>query len=407
MCLANLKIIFQNTTMKVPRSLEDEIMGSLKRFPVVGILGPRQVGKTTLAKTLQGRTGKKAVYLDLELPSDLQKLTAPELYLGQFADALVILDEVQRMPSLFPLLRALADRKKSVGRFLILGSASPDLIKQASESLAGRIRYHELTPFTLAEVGHRNVNRLWLRGGLPRSYLAEDDAESMQWREAFIKTYLEMDIPQLGIRVPSLQLRRFWTMIAHCHGQLWNASRLAGSLGISSPTVRHYLDILEDTFIIRHVLPYHANVGKRIVKSPRVYVRDPGLLHALLSIRRLDDLQGHPSAGASWEGFVIEQVIASMPEGWQAFFYRTRAGAELDLVLLDDRSRAYGVEVKYSLAPAVSRGFWHALQDIPCRRGFVVYPGEESYPLGKDVITVPISNLPRIWERSARQTPVS
>jgi len=305
-------------------------------------------------------------------------------------------------PSLFPLLRALVDQKKSTGRFLILGSASPDLIKQASESLAGRIRYHELTPFSLSEVGHQNVNRLWLRGGLPKSYLSDDDEESLEWREAFIRTYLEMDIPQLGIRVPALQMRRFWTMIAHSHGQLWNASRIAGSLGVSAPTVRHYLDILDDTFVIRHMLPYHANVGKRIVKSPRAYVRDSGLLHVLLSIRRLDDLQGHPSAGASWEGFVIEQIISSVPGGWKVFFYRTSAGAELDLVLFDDKSRAYGVEVKYSLSPVVSRGFWNALGDIPCRQGFVVYPGEESYPLGKDVITVPISKLSLIWEQRAR-----
>jgi hypothetical protein len=233
------------------------------------------------------------------------------------------------------------------------------------------------------------------------SYLAEDDDESFEWREAFIRTYLEMDIPQLGIRVPALQLRRFWTMIAHCHGQVWNASRIAGSLGISAPTVRHYLDILEDTFITRQVLPYRANVAKQIVKSPKVYVRDPGLLHALLSLRRLNDLQGHPSAGASWEGFVVEQVMASMPGGWKAFFYRTTAGAELDLVLFDDKGNACGVEVKYSLAPAVSKGFWNALGDIPCRRGFVVYPGDESYPLGKNAVTIPISNLSLIWKQGA------
>jgi len=385
-------------SMNVARTVEDALMGSLRRFPVVGILGPRQVGKTTLAKMLLGKAGRKTVYLDLELPSDLNKLTAPELYLGQCADALVILDEVQRVPTLFPLLRALVDQKKSAGRFLILGSASPDLIKQASDSLAGRIRYHELMPFTLSEVGHENANRLWLRGGFPKSYLAENDEQSIEWREAFIRTYLEMDIPQLGIRVPALQLRRFWTMIAHCHGQVWNASRIAGSLGISAPSVRRYLDILEDTFITRQVLPYRANVGKQIVKSPRVYVRDPGLLHTLLSIRLFDDLQAHPSAGVSWEGFVIEQVVASMPEAWKVFFYRTSAGAELDLVLLDERNRTYGVEVKFSSAPAVSKGFWNALGDIACRRGFVIYPGEESYPLRRDVITVPLSNLPLIWE---------
>jgi len=384
--------------MLIRRTLIDEIGRSLKKFPVVGIVGPRQVGKTTLAKTFQKRPGKGVIYLDLELPSDLNKLYSPELYLEQFSGSLVIIDEVQRMPSLFPLIRALVDRKRSPGRFLILGSASPALIRQASESLAGRLRYHELPPLTLEEVGHQKMHTLWQRGGFPESYLAGSDAESFAWREAFIKTYLEMDIPQLGIRVPALQLRRFWTMLAHSHAQLWNASRIAGSLGISAPTVRHYLDILEDTFIIRQVLPYYANVGKRVVKSPRVYIRDTGLLHALLMLRRLDDLQAHPSAGASWEGFVIEQIIASMPGDWQPFFYRTGAGAELDLLLLDSRGRTVGVEIKYSRVPAVSKGFWNAMNDAACMKGFIVYPGDESYPMGKDVVTLPVKNLSSIWK---------
>jgi len=384
--------------MYIRRSLEGHIRRSLKKFPVVGIIGPRQVGKTTLAKMLLKNIGKKTIYLDLQLPSDINKLQSPELFLGQFTDALVIIDEVQRMPMLFPLIRAIVDKKRVAGRFLLLGSASPSFIKQASESLAGRIRYHELTPFTLAEVGYKDINKLWLRGGFPKSCLAGKDKESIEWRESFIRTYLEMDIPQLGIRVPALQLRRFWTMLAHSHGQLWNVSRIAGSLGVSAPSVRHYLDILEDTFIIRQLLPYHANIRKRIVKSPRVYIRDSGMLHALLMIRSLDDLHSHPSVGASWEGFVIEQIISSMPEGWQAFFYRTNAGAELDLVLIDEKNEAVGVEIKYSSAPVVSKGFWNSLNDIGCKRGFIVYPGSESYPVGKNVVTTALRNVLQIWE---------
>lgn len=379
------------------RTLELTIRESLKKYPVVGILGSRQVGKTTLAKEIQSTLKKKAVYLDLELPSDLNKLADPELYLSQFTDALVIIDEIQRIPSLFPVIRALVDRKRIAGRFLLLGSASPDLIKHASESLAGRIIYHELTPFTLGETGFKEIEKLWLRGGYPESYLAKKDEDSYQWREAFIKTYLEMDIPQLGIRVPALQLRRFWTMLAHSHGGLWNASKIGGSLDISAPTVRSYLDILQETFIVRQLQPYHSNLKKRLIKSSKVYVRDTGLLHTLLRIRELDDLQGHPSIGSSWEGFVIEQIIESVPERWQAYFFRTNAGAEIDLLLIDNKNRPVAVEIKYSLSPAVTRGFWNAYEDLGCKRGFVVYPGDESYPIGSNVFTLPVKELPKIW----------
>ncbi|MDH4101357.1 MAG: ATP-binding protein [Nitrospirota bacterium] len=374
---------------------------SLSKYPVIGLIGPRQAGKTTLAKTLQGTLPKKSVYLDLELSSDLSKLHSPELYLKQFSDDLVIIDEIQRMPSLFPLIRALVDQNRVNGRFLILGSASPALIRQASESLAGRIRYHELTPFTLDETrprSQKDVARLWLRGGYPNSYLSENDDDSLSWRDAFIKTYLEMDIPQLGIRVPAIQLRRFWTMLAHLNGQLWNASQIAGSLGISPPTARHYLDILEDTFIVRQLQPYHVNIKKRLVKSPKVYMRDTGILHALLSLKDRDSLMGHPTVGSSWESFVIEQILAIVPERWKAFFYRTSAGAELDLLLVDEKGRTIGIEIKHSAAPVVTRGFWSALEDVSCSRGFVVYPGDESYPLGENVVTVPIRELSRIVE---------
>jgi len=380
----------------VNRTLKQIIEVSLKQYPVVGILGSRQVGKTTLAKKIERSLSKKPLYLDLELPSDFSRLQEPELYLSQFSDSLVIIDEIQRMPALFPLMRALVDKKKSPGRFLILGSASPDLIRQSSESLAGRIIYYELTPFNLNEVGTTKFRQLWLRGGYPESYLARDDDKSFSWRESFIKTYLEMDIPQLGVRVPATQLRRFWTMLAHSHGHLWNASQIANSLGITAPTVRHYLDILEDTFIVRQLQPFHGNIKKRITKSPKVYIRDSGLLHALLRNPTLEQLHAHLSVGASWEGFVIEQIIRLIPSSWQYYFFRTNAGAEIDLLLLDKKNRLMAVEVKYSLSPTITRGFWNAYEDLACRKGFVVYPGDESYPLGKNVFALSIKELVRM-----------
>ena len=378
------------------RSIQGSVEASLKKYPVVGIVGSRQAGKTTLAKMIRKGISKKVIYLDLELPSDLNKLHDPELYLAQFTDSLVIIDEIQRLPSLFPLIRALVDKKRIGGRFLILGSASPELIKRSSESLAGRIIYHELSPFTIHETGHKNIQQLWLRGGYPLSYLAGSAEDSFQWRESFIKTYLEMDIPQLGIRVPSTQLRRFWTMVAHSHGHLWNASQIAGSLGVSAPTVRSYLDILEETFVVRRLQPYYVNVKKRLIKSPKAYIRDSGILHSLLRIEDLDDLMGNPAVGRSWEGFVIEQIIGLLPEGWSYFFYRTGAGAEIDLLLVDKKNRPIAVEVKYSASPKAERGFWNALEDLSCRKAFIVYPGEETYPSGKNTVTLSIKKLHNI-----------
>lgn len=378
------------------RSIQGSVEASLKKYPVVGIVGSRQAGKTTLAKMIRKGISKKVIYLDLELPSDLNKLHDPELYLAQFTDSLVIIDEIQRLPSLFPLIRALVDKKRIGGRFLILGSASPELIKRSSESLAGRIIYHELSPFTIHETGHKNIQQLWLRGGYPLSYLAGSAEDSFQWRESFIKTYLEMDIPQLGIRVPSAQLRRFWTMVAHSHGHLWNASQIAGSLGVSAPTVRSYLDILEETFVVRRLQPYYVNVKKRLIKSPKAYIRDSGILHSLLRIEDLDDLMGNPAVGRSWEGFVIEQIIGLLPEGWSYFFYRTGAGAEIDLLLVDKKNRPIAVEVKYSASPKAERGFWNALEDLSCRKAFIVYPGEETYPSGKNTVTLSIKKLHNI-----------
>jgi hypothetical protein len=381
----------------IERDLRQNILRSLRKYPVVAILGSRQVGKTTLAKTISAAADRDTIYLDLELDSDLNKLKDPELYLRHFAHALVVIDEIQRMPTLFPLMRALVDQQRTGGRFLILGSASPDLMRHSSESLAGRIIYHELTPFNLHEV-HEDMRTLWLRGGYPESYLSGDDDESFTWRESYIRTCLERDIPQLGIHIPAVQLRRFWTMIAHSHGQLWNASKIASSLGISNMTARRYLDILEDTFLIRQLQPFHTKAKKRTIKSPKVYIRDSGLLHALLKISSLDDLQGHPAIGSSWEGFVIEQIAGLLPGGTEIYFYRTGAGAEIDLLFFDKKRSPVAVEIKYSLSPGIKKGFRNACNDLSCKKSFIVYPGEEMYPLGDETYALPIGKLHALQE---------
>lgn len=317
----------QNSTM-INRALKSNILKSLKSFPCVGLVGPRQCGKTTLAGIIAESCKSGVIYLDLENANDLAKLDNPDFFLSQYENKLVIIDEAQRKPELFPLLRVLIDRRRKPGRFLILGSASPDIKRQASESLAGRIAYHELSPFTLEEVGspEKNLNKVWLRGGYPLSYLAKNNSTSVQWREDFIQTHLERDIPSLGIRIPAATLRRFWTMAAHCHGQLWNASRIAESMGIDHKTARRYLDVLQDTFMLRQILPYFANTKKQLIKSPKVYIRDSGVLHNLLKIDIFEVLQSHPVVGSSWEGFCLEQILAAIPSRWDVSFYRTRAG---------------------------------------------------------------------------------
>ncbi|MDR3670977.1 MAG: ATP-binding protein [Holophaga sp.] len=375
------------------RSIQPILKESLEQFPVVGLVGARQVGKTTMARQVAREAGADAIRLDLERPSDQRKLADPELYLEQHRQHLVVLDEIQRIPELFQLLRALVDEDRRPGRFLVLGSASPDLLQGASESLAGRIRFLELGPLELREVGPEAFQSLWLRGGFPDSFLAGSNAASMDWRDSFIMTHLERDIPLLGLRLPPAQLRRFWQMIAHGHGGLWNASRLAVSLGISAPTVRRYLDVLEDTYMVRQLQPFHANLGKRLVKQPKVYVRDSGLLHALLGVRSMEDLLGNPSAGASWEGFVIEQILAAVPASWRPTFYRTSAGAELDLVLeRPGNLKPLGIEVKLTKAPAPTRGFWQALEDIGAQ-GVVVCQATESYPLAPNATVLPIQEI--------------
>lgn len=391
--------------MMIARDARTPLLQSLSHFPAVALLGARQVGKTTLARDIAASFSTPSVVLDLEKPSDLAKLAEPELYLTGHRHRLVVLDEIQRQPELFPVLRALIDEDRRPGRFLILGSASPALIRQSSESLAGRIAFIELAPLALAEVAERPeaLRQLWLRGGFPSSFLAAGDAASLQWREAFIQTYLERDIPQFGIRVPAAMLRRFWTMLAHSHGQLWNGAKVAASLGVSGPAVKHYLDILQNTFMVRVLQPHHANLKKRLVKSPKVYLRDSGLLHALLGLADHDQLLSHPVLGASWEGFVIEQILSAKPSSTQVGFYRTGAGAEIDLVLQAGGNQApIAVEIKYSLSPSPSKGFWFGMADLDCERGFVIAPVQEAYPLGKGVTVLPVEQVRRIWHGGTR-----
>lgn len=385
----------------IRRHLEPVLLALLRRFPVVGLIGARQVGKTTVARAVARRVGR-AVYLDLERPSDAARLADPELYLEPLADRLVVLDEIQRNPALFPVLRSLVDARRRNGRFLVLGSASPDLSRQTSESLAGRIIYRELMPITLDEVGARTrttLTALWNRGGFPRSYLAPSEARSVEWREAFIDTHLQRDLPALGVRVPAAALRRFWEMLAHFHGQVWNASKIAASLGVTAPTAKHYLNTLQDTFMVRVLRPFAANLKKRLVKSPKVYLRDSGLLHALLRVGDSDQLLGHPIAGASWEGWVIEQALAADGGRSGAYFYRTAAGAEIDLVLERPRGRRLAFEIKLASAPSPSRGFWSGLDDLKPTAAFVIYPGTERYPLGRGVEALPVSMLADVLGR--------
>lgn len=382
--------------MMIKRHLFTNIQQALGEFPAVALLGPRQAGKTTLAKLI-AETQPDSLRLDLERPSDLAKLTDPELFLSRQQNRLVVLDEIQRMPELFPVLRALIDENRRPGRFLLLGSASPQLLRQASESLAGRIDFKELAPFDISEInpGHAELQNFWLRGGYPLSWLATSDAASFAWREAFIATHLERDIPAFGIRVPSTTLRRFWQMLAHLHGQLWNASRLASGFGVSAPTVQHYLDILEATYMLRRLPPFQANLGKRLVKSPKIYLRDSGLLHALLGIASLDDLAGHPIVGPSWEGWALEQIAQLLGLQWQLSFYRTSSGAEMDIVA-ERGQRRIGFEIKFSSAPSLSKGFWFAMNDLQLEHAFVIAPVENGYPLAPNVDVIPPAELAQL-----------
>jgi len=378
----------------IKRIIQKEVENSLSTFPVVCILGPRQVGKTTLAKEIQ-KNISPSVYIDLELPSDYNKLNEPEFYLSEQKNKLIIIDEIQQKPELFSIIRALVDQNRKSGRFLILGSSSPDLIKQSSESLAGRIVFHNLSTFLITELERdkKTIDKLWIRGGFPDSFLAKDEEVSLAWRESFIKTYLERDIPNFGIKIPSIQLRRFWMMLAHSHGSLWNASKIASALGVSAPTAKYYLDILEETFIVRNLPPFYSNVKKRLVKSPKIYIRDSGLLHNLFEIENKEELLGHPAAGHSWEGFVVEQVINVLPKKYTFYFYRTSSGAEVDLVIVKGDKPVLCIEVKLSLSPLPTQGFFNSMIDLQCNNGIIIYPGSDTYSIKNSVKVMPISKL--------------
>ncbi|MGA2490521.1 MAG: ATP-binding protein [Anaerolineales bacterium] len=376
----------------IPRdSVLSTIRTALGRSRVVAMIGPRQSGKTTLARQLVSPDSLN--YFDLEDLTSLARLDEPLTALRDLR-GLVVIDEIQRLPDLFPILRVLSDRDPLPARFLILGSASPDLMRANSESLAGRVETISISGFSLAEVGVQALAQHWLRGGFPLSYLAATEADSLAWRKNFIQTFLERDLPQLGVRIPAVTLLRFWTMLAHCHGQVWNTAELARSLGVSEPTTRHYLDILEGVFMVRVLQPWHANLKKRQVKSPKVYFRDSGLLHYLLGIRSNLDLQNHPKSGASWEGYAIEEVLkAVVPD--EAYYWATHNGAELDLLLLKD-GRRIGVECKRVDAPRLSLSMRTALEDLELERIFVIYPGELTYPITDRVTALPISTLGKI-----------
>ena len=391
--------MFDQNAMMLPRKLAARIEFRLAQSPAVALLGPRQVGKTTLARAIAARHAH-AVFLDLERASDRAVLAEPEIFLPSVRDRLVVLDEVQHMPQIFAALRPEIDAHRVPGRFLLLGSASGELLRQTGESLGGRIVYLELTPVLASEVppDMPDLQRLWLRGGYPSSYLASDDAAAFDWRHDLIQTFLQRDLPGLGVRVPSETMRRFWTMLGHLQGQMFNASSMGQSLGgASHSTTTRYLDTLVDTLMVRRLQPHQANLGKRLVKSPKVYVRDSGLLHALMGLATVRDLQGHPVAGASWEGFIIEQVAAALPAGAQIGFYRTAVGAELDLVI-ELGGRKFGIEIKFSAAPRPARGFWQSLKDLNIERAWVIAPVSRRYPLAAGVDVLPVHELATVIE---------
>ena len=384
----------------IKRTTQEEIARLLEEFPAVGLLGPRQVGKTTLAEEIAASIHPAPVYLDLESPAALSRLNEAEDYFETNKDKLIILDEVQRVPELFKILRGVIDRRRRqgqrTGQFLLLGSASLELLKQSAESLAGRIAYKELTGFTVEEIPQQPKNgpdTLWLRGGFPDSFLAKTNEASLRWRQHFISTYLERDIPQLGPRIPANMLRRLWTMLAHSQGGLLNIAKLASNLDVAAPTAKRYVELLEDLLLIRSLRPWSGNVGKRLVKAPKIYIRDSGLTHALLNLLSLDDVLGHPVIGASWEGFVIENLLSCLPAGTTAWFYRTAAGAEIDLVLEKNSKKKYAIEIKRSLAPALSKGFHLGCEDIEATHRFIVYPGTERYLVTKEVTAISLREM--------------
>jgi len=364
----------------LPRLLEVQIRNALEQVPAVAILGPRQCGKTTLARQLVD-TFPDVLYLDLERPSDISRLADPEALFAANANRMICIDEIQRAPELFPVMRYAIDQDRTPGRFLILGSASKDLIRQTSESLAGRIRYLELTPFLLSEIADEgDLETYWQRGGFPPSWIASHEDASFEWRLDFVRDFLERDIPMLQPRIPPERIRRLWSMLAHIHGQLLNMASLAGSLGVQGPTVRSYIDLLEGAYMVRRLVPYVANLKKRLVKSPKLYIRDSGVLHVLLNIPDRNSLLGHPVYGASWEGFCLENILGRCKRTVEASFYRTVRGAEIDLILEQGRSQL-AVEFKASSTARPQRGFWTGLEDLGIDRAWIIAPLQKGYPI--------------------------
>ncbi len=389
----------------IKRHAQDEIIQLLTEFSAVGILGPRQIGKTTLALEVVGQLDSEAIYLDLESSSDLSKLDEPEQFFELNTGKLIILDGIHRVPELFSILRRVIDRNRrkghNTGQFLVLGSASLDLIRQSSESLAGRIAYIELSGLNIIETNKGSkitTNQLWLRGGFPDSVLARNDLASMRWRANFITTYLERDVPQMGPRIPATTLRRLWTMLAHNQGTQVNIAKLGANLDTAAPTAKRYIELLEDLLLIRSLRPWFGNIGKRLVKTPKVYIRDSGLTHALLNISNLNDLMGHPVIGTSWEGFVIENLISCAPIGATFWFYRTSAGAEIDLIIEYGERKKIAIEIKRSISPKVSKGFYLGCDDIGATDRYVIYAGDDQYPLAKNITAISLTKMMRLLE---------
>lgn len=376
----------------IPRpELVERVTAGLDHSPVTLILGPRQCGKTTLGRQLGEK--QEGSYYDLENPRHSARLAQPQTVL-EAARGLVVLDEIHQRPDLLPLLRVLADRQPPPCRFLLLGSAAPDLMKKSSETLAGRVHFVDMTGFTLAETGVERQSQLWVRGGFPKSFLAEDEAGSVKWREDFVQTFLQRDLPMLGIQVPAATLHRFWTMLAHYHGGIWNGSQIGGSLGVTHHAARRYLDALSGAYVVRQLQPWFENLGKRVVKSPKIYVRDSGLLHSLMNIPDAASLHAHPKLGASWEGFVIEQILSWAGER-NSYFWATHSGAELDLMVIA-KGKRWGFEVKYQDAPTITKSMRIAMQDLKLERLWVVYPGKTGYPMDDKIECVSLGQLGQI-----------
>lgn len=390
---------FQSKIMTlITRRLALEVPRLSAYFPAIGIIGPRQVGKTTLARMVTAHWNTPVLFLDLEDPEHFASLQQPLLFLERYPAHTIVLDEVQRMPGLFPALRVLIDRDRRPGRFILLGSASPDLIRQASESLAGRIAYLELQPFSLDELPEdMSMHDHWLRGGFPGSLLAPDDVFSLDWRKNFVRTYLERDLPQLGIAADPVLVGRLWTMLAHLSGGILSREKLVASLSLHSQTVQKYLHLFEAAFLIRSIPPFIPNVPKRLVKAPKIYLRDTGILHYHLGIQNWQALQGHPSLGNSWETYVVNQVVALLPDGYEMYFYRTHAGAEADLVLAKGGIPEILAEIKYSVTPKVSKGFHISKQDLATKRHFIICPVKRAYPLTGDIEVIGVGDIMKMF----------